>query len=118
MKFLLTEGQSSDISSAEALLLSVGLSKKTVLADKGYDSDSLVATILKNGGEVVIPWRSSRKKAPANRKCDWHLYKERHLVECLFNKIKQFRRVATRYEKLADSYLAMLHIAGTLLWLR
>jgi transposase len=103
---------------AEELILHSGVSQKTVLADKGYDSDSFVETILDNGGEAVIPWRSSRKLPPVGRKCDWHLYKERHLVECFINKIKHFRRIATRYEKLAASYLSMLHIAGVLIWLR
>lgn len=103
---------------AEELVLYTGVSQKTVLADKGYDSDSFVEAILDNGGEAVIPWRSSRKQPPAGRKCDWHLYKERHLVECFINKIKHFRRIATRYEKLAASYLSMLYIAGALIWLR
>jgi len=118
LQIRLTEGQLSDISSAEELLLSVGVSEKKVLADKGYDSDSLVNIILDNGGEAVIPWRSNRKEVPTNRTCDWHVYKERHLIECLFNKLKHFRRIATRYEKLATSYLSMLYIAGSLIWLR
>ena len=71
-----------------------------------------------NGGEALIPWRSNRKNPPENRLCDWHLYKERHLVEYFFNRIKHCRRVATRYEKLATSYLTMLLIAAILVWLK
>ncbi|EGO61711.1 transposase IS4 family protein [Acetonema longum DSM 6540] len=115
LRFLLTGGQVSDFLMAEPLLQGQKLS--TVLADKGYDSDKLVAFI-EHGGEAIIPWKSSRKHPPPNRKCDWHQYKERHLIECFFNKIKHFRRIATRYDKLASSYLAMLHIVGSLIWLR
>jgi len=116
LRFLLTGGQVSDFVMAEQLLQ--GQLPSTVLADKGYDSDKLVAFIVEHGGEAIIPWKSSRNHPPQNRKCDWHQYKERHLIECFFNKIKHFRRIATRYDKLASSYLAMLHIVGSLIWLR
>jgi transposase len=118
LHFQLTPGQTSDHVPAEELILSVGVQYKTVIADKGYDSDAFVETIIKNGGEALIPWRKNRKTPPENRKCDWHLYKERHLVECFFNKVKNFRRIATRYEKLASSYLSMLQLSATLVWLK
>jgi len=118
LDFRLTAGQVSDISAAKELLLSAGVEKKYVLADKGYDCDALIEAILLHGGKAVIPWRSNRRESPTNRECDWHLYKERHLVECQINKMKHFRRISTRYEKLASSFLAMLYIVGTLIWLR
>ena len=116
MRFLLTGGQVSDFMMAEALLKGEFIT--TVIVDKGYDSDKFVDYITDNGGKAIIPWKLSRKTLPQNRKCDWHQYKERHLVECFINKIKHFRRIATRYEKLANSYLAMLYIVGCLIWLR
>ena len=72
------------------------------------------------------PRRSSRAIPPARGACPWtststldkHLYKERHLVECCIGKLKQFRRVATRYEKTARNYLAVVTIAAIVLWLR
>lgn len=67
-----------------------------VLADRGYDSQELIDYIYDRGGEPAIP---SRKGAKYERKCDWWLYKERHLAENLFLKLKGFRRIATRYDK-------------------
>ncbi len=86
-----------------------------VVADKGYDSDAFREYVAQIGATAVIPPKSHRKK---QYWYDKHIYKERHLVECFFNKAKQFRRVFSRYDKLADSYLSFLHIAGTLIWLK
>lgn len=85
-----------------------------VLADKGYDSNALVSDLESRDNIVVIPPRSNRKEP---REYDKHLYKERHLVECFFCKIKRFRRIATRYEKLSASYLAMVYIVASIIWL-
>lgn len=68
-----------------------------------------------HGSEPTIP---SRKGAKFERRCDWWLYKERHLVENLFLKLKAYRRIATRYDKLACTYLGFLCIASILIWLK
>ncbi len=109
----LTGGEVPDIVPAPELLSSFSDCK--VLADKGYDSDALVQELEDRNITAVIPPRSNRKNP---RDYDHHVYKERHLVECFFCKIKQFRRIATRYEKLASSYLAMVMIAASMIWLR
>lgn len=80
------------------LLESFDLNGKLILADKGYDSDKFVRRLKERGGIVVLP---SRIIAKHSRKTDWHTYKERHLVEKLFLKLKNNRRFATRYEKKA-----------------
>ena len=86
-----------------------------VVADKGYDSDAFREYIAQSGATATIPPKSRRKR---QYWYDKHTYGERHLVECFFNKVKQFRRVFSRYDKLADTYLSFLHIAGTLIWLK
>jgi transposase len=85
-----------------------------VIADKAYDADAIVASIESRGSIPVIPSRKNRKTP---REYDKHLYKERHLVEVFFNKIKQYRRVATRYEKLSANYLSMVLIACCMIWI-
>ncbi len=113
IRYILTGGQRHDISQAEALLQ--GLAFLRAIADKGYDSDDFLEFIAQLEAEAVIPPRSNRVE---QREYDKHLYKERHLVECFINKIKWYRRVFTRYEKLASRYLAFVHFASTLVWLR
>lgn len=85
------------------------------MADKGYDSTALVQVIENMGAEAVIPPRSNRKTP---RHYDADLYVERHKVECMFNKMKNFRRIATRYDKLACSFLSFVLIVGIYLWLK
>jgi alkylation response protein AidB-like acyl-CoA dehydrogenase len=86
-----------------------------VLADAAYDADHFRQAIADAGAIAVIPDNPSRTfKHPFNRT----LYKERHLIECCFSKLKQFRRVATRYEKTARNYLAVVTLAATVIWLR
>lgn len=110
----LSPGNTADISVAQAMLDTFELNGKTVICDKGYDSDRLADYIVQRGGYVVIP---SRCTAKTPRDTDWHLYKERHLVENLFLKMKNRRRFATRYEKSADSFLAVSLLAAILVWL-
>jgi transposase len=86
-----------------------------VIADKGYDSAQLINLIKANGTEAVIPPRTNRKE---QREYDKRLYKERRLVECFINKIKHYRRVFTRFEKLSMSYLGFLSFVSALVWLR
>lgn len=80
---------------AQALLEPFDLAGKLIIADKGYDSQKFVRWVEAKGGTVVIP---SRITAKHPRDTDWHTYKERHLVEKLFLKLKNHRRFATRYE--------------------
>jgi transposase len=109
----LTGGEASDYTQALALL--DGVKAKAVLADKGYDADYVVEAAEAMGAEVVIPPKSNRKEA---RYFDKDLYKERNSIERMFNKIKHFRRVATRYDKTASAYLAFVLVAGICLWLK
>jgi transposase len=92
-----------------------GLPINKLLADKGYDSDRFRAAIAATGGEAVIPSTRSRAQAIPYDKV---VYKERNLVERFFNKIKHFRRIATRYEKTALSFFSMLSLVGAMIWLR
>ena len=98
LRFLLSGGNRNDICMAQALLEPFDLTGKLILADKGYDSDKFVKWIGERGGIVVIP---SRITAKHPRQTDWYTYKERHLIEALFLKLKDNRRFATRYEKKA-----------------
>ena len=92
-----------------------GLPAEVVMADAAYDSDRLRQKIVEKGAVAVIPNNPSRaRKYPLDK----HLYAQRHLVECCFGKLKQFRRVATRFEKTARNYLAVVMLAAIVLWLR
>jgi len=86
-----------------------------VLADKGYDADYIINAIEDMDAEVVIPPRSNRNE---QREYDKILYEERNNVERMFGKLKHFRRVATRYDKLAVSYMAFVMVASIFLWLK
>lgn len=85
-----------------------------MLADKGYDGDDVRATLLMSGVLPVIPPRSNRKQ-PID--CDFAAYRDRNRIERMFNRLKQFRRIATRYDKTARSFLAFLYLAAATLWL-
>lgn len=113
IKFILTGGQAADIS--QAIPLMTGISAQACLADKAYDSDVFLAWLKELGIKVVIPPKANRKE---KRECDWWHYKERHVVECMFGKLKYFRRIAMRYEKKAINFMGMLALAAALLWLR
>lgn len=99
---------------AQALLEPFNLNGKIILADKGYDSNSFVRWIEQQGGIAVIP---SRISAKTPRDIDRHIYKERHLIENLFLKLKNNRRFATRYEKKARFFHAVTSLACILVWL-
>ena len=109
----LTGGQAHDITQAEALVAEV--ETEAVLADKGYDSDSFIASLERRKIQAVIPPKANRK---AKRKCDFALYSERNLIERFFQYIKHFRGIATRYEKTARNFLAGLHLVCALAWLK
>lgn len=99
----------------QAAPLIEGLPAKVIMADTAYDADHFRQVIADKGAIAVIPNNSSRTR---KHLLDKHLYAQRHLVECCFSKLKQFRRVATRFEKTAKNYLAIVTIAATVLWLR
>ena len=113
VRWLLTGGQVNEIT--QAPLLISGLQFEALIADKGFDSNAFRALIEAAGAEVVIPpLRVKHRELP---EYDRHAYRERHLIECLFNRLKQFRRIATRYEKLARNFLSMLNLANAYVWL-
>ena len=113
VRFTLTAGQMGDAPQVGALI--AGLPAKVVMADTAYDADHLRQAIAAKGAVAVIPNNPSRaQKHPL----DAHLYAQRHLVECCFSRLKQFRRVATRFEKTARNYLAVVTLAAIVLWLR
>jgi transposase len=117
LTFTLTAAQESDIGQASILLeQSRRFGPCTfVIADKGYDSADLRHQIVTLDAQPVIPYRCNvRNQQPV----DFHLYKERHLVECFINKIKHYRRLFSRYEKLASRFLGFLHFVSALIWLR
>ena len=113
MRFILTAGQSGDCPQAHALI--EGLPARVVMADTAYDADPLRREIADKGAIAVIPNNPSRAR---KYKIDRHLYAQRHLIECCFSKLKQFRRVATRYEKTTANYAAVVTIAAIALWMR
>jgi putative transposase len=106
-------GQRNDIALAHDLI--DGFEAQAILADKGYDADHLCDRIVKTGTDVVIPPKRNRKtQRPYNRE----LYKERNRVERFFAKLKQFRRVATRYDKLLANFMGFVKLAAIAIWLR
>ena len=109
---MLTAGQESDIGQAPRLLASHH--PKYVIGDKGYDCDDFVEEIEGRGSKPVIP---SRKGRNAPRRLRRHLYRRRNRVERFVNRIKHFRRVATRYEKTARNFLGFIHLAALTCWL-
>ena len=113
VRIILTAGQEADIKQGKRLIADVPF--EVVIADKGFDSQEFVAAIEAGGGTAVIPCLSSRK---VQRDYDQDLYKERNLVERFWSKIKQFRRVATRYEKTARNFLAFIHVASIMVLLK
>jgi transposase len=113
VRFILTGGERHDMTQAEALI--ENLFADHVIADKGYDSEDFVMKLKALGSNAVIP---SRINSKTQRQIDWHLYKERHLIENQIGKLKHFRRVFSRFDKLAKNYLSFIHFASTIIWLR
>lgn len=108
----LTPGQAADITQAVPLLDRV--EPDAFLADKGYDTDALVATLEERGITPVIPPKANRREP---RRTDFALYRERNLVERFFCKLEQYRALATRYDKLANTVLAAVALVCVLFWL-
>jgi transposase len=111
---LISPGQVHDVSCAEALLQGVE-QRAVIIADKGYDADRVRSHIRAQGAIPNIPNRSNRKKKYRWKKI---IYRERNHVERFFNKLKQFRRIATRYDKLGATFFAFIKIAAMRIWLR
>ena len=113
LKLILTPGQRGDVTQAAVLL--TGLTPKRVLADKAYDRNALRALIADMKAEAVIPCNPTRKRPIPY---DFEAYKVRNLIERCFNKLKHFRRVATRYDRRALHFLSFVQIACAMIWMR
>jgi putative transposase len=112
-RLLYTAGQVHESTKAEALI--AGLPAENLIGDKAFDSDRFRAHLADRGTTAVIPSNANRARAI---RYDCHLYKERHLVELFINKIKHFRRIATRYDKTIASYASFVAVAAFMLWMR
>jgi transposase len=113
LSFHLTPGQACDLDGSDQLLPE--LVADTILADKAYDADQrVIEPLLVKGKTVVIPPKRNRTTA---RDYDQHLYKARHLIENFFAKLKQYRAIATRYDKRATNFLGAIYLAASVIWL-
>ena len=111
--FHLTPGQAHDLEGADALLTDTPA--QTVIADKAYDAQArLIEPLWAKGKAVVIPSRATNRQ---RREYDRDLYKARHLIENFFARLKQYRAIATRYEKTARNFLGAIHLAASIVWL-
>lgn len=114
--FEVTGGAVHDIKVAPQLMALLGKEVENFIADKGYDSEAIREKAIRSGMNPVIPRRANSIKL--NSTFDAHLYKLRHLVENLFARLKHFRSIATRFEKLARNFKAMIYIACSFIWLK
>jgi transposase len=111
--FHLSPGQACDLEGADVLLPLVAAD--IVLADKGFDADERVLIPLQQAGKMaVIPPKRHRR---VQREYDKDLYQARHLIENFFARLKQYRAIATRYDKTARNFLAAIHLAAAVIWL-
>lgn len=113
VKLHLTAGQAADVTQTERLV--AGTSAAAVMADRGYDSAAAVAAIEATGARAVVP---SQKNRAVQRAYDRHLYRGRGVGETFWARAKQFRRVATRYDKTDECFLAFVHVASVMVMLR
>lgn len=113
LRFMLTAGQRHDNLTAKALL--EGFQPEAVLADRAYDNNDLRQTIASMNAKAVIPSTRSRKMPIPH---DVPTYRLRNRIERCFNRLKHFRRFATRYDRRAEYFLAFVHLAAIALWLR
>ena len=110
---MLTPGQAHDLNGADGLL--PDLQAEALLADKAYDADERVLDLLQKAGKTaIIPPKRNRKE---QRDYDKDLYGARHLIENFFCKLKQYRAIATRYDKTACNFLAAVYLAASVVWL-
>jgi len=114
VRIVLSQGQSSDKTVAPTLIQ--GLKpERDLIADRGYDARTIIDLVERRGGRAHIPTCRDRK---VQRSVDHDLYRQRNLIERFFNKLKHFRRIATRYDKTARNFLAAILLAATRLWAR
>jgi transposase len=113
LRFILTAGQTGDITIAPALL--ADQAGQAVLADKAYDSNALRTIIADMGAEAVIPSNRTRKVLIPH---DGEIYKHRNRIERCFNKLKHFRRLATRYDRRTIHFLSFIQLAAVMIWMR
>jgi putative transposase len=113
VRLIVTSGQRNDIALAHDLVEEIDA--EALIADKGYDANHLIEKMEQRGTDVVIPPRRDRR---LQRWYDAILYKERNKIERFFNKLKQFRRVATRYEKLLANFMGFVKLASIAIWLK
>ena len=109
----MTEGQAADVTQAEPTIRAIHAN--AYLGDKGYDSDKVVKAAERRGAQAIIPPKRNRKVA---REYDKHTYRERTKVEWFFSFLKQYRRVATRYDKTKRNFLSFVHVASVMILLR
>jgi len=114
LRFLLSPGTRNDIVYAQEMLEPFDLAGKKVIADMGYDKEAFCEYIRRRGGEPIIPSRITNR---IQRDIDEDEYRERHLVETLFQKLKNHRRFATRYEKSDIIFASIVNLAFLLIWL-
>lgn len=112
LRFVVSAGQVNDRAQADRLL--ENLETGHMIADKGYDNERVLEKVKELGAIAVIPPRSNRKE---QRDYDQRLYKERNLIERAFDKVKRFRRIATRYDRKALYFSSFVYLAASLLWL-
>jgi len=113
--FEITGGEVHDATAADKIIEKIGTAEH-LIADKGYDSEAIRETARQAGMNPVIPRRSNSEKP--NPEFDAYLYKLRHLVENLFARLKHFRSIATRFEKLARNFKAIIYLACSLIWIK
>jgi transposase len=109
---MLTAGQIHDLACAQGLIETAG--PDALIGDKAYDADALIDALARREIRPVIPPKANRK---TKRECDFALYRERNLIERFFNKIKHFRAIATRYDKLARNFLAAVQLVSAIILL-
>lgn len=113
--FHLTPGQAHDLEGADALLADAARDAEAIIADKAYDAqERVIAPLAARNVQIVIPSTRNRKE---RREIDRHLYARRHLAENFFCRLKQYRAIATRYDKTARNFLAAIHLAAAVAWL-
>lgn len=115
LAFLLSPGNDHDSKHAIPLLANIDITGSNILGDKAYGAKAIREYIVSYNATYTIPPKSDAK---APWKIDRHLYKERHLVECFFQKLKWFRRVFTRYDKLDSSYMTFVLLAAIVILLK
>ncbi|WP_182356614.1 IS5 family transposase [Komagataeibacter europaeus] len=113
VRLYLTAGQVSDFKGADVLLADLPEGTEEVIGDRGYDSNQIRRYLVERNITACIPPRKNRKSKPSY---NWHLYKKRHLVENMFAKLKDWQRVATRYDRCAHTFMSAIHIAASFIF--